>query len=249
LVNSRRVATTAVFAAFVAAATMAFSLSIPVTNGYFNVGEVMVYTAALLMGPSVGGFAGGVGSMISDLSLGFPVYAPGTLVIKGVEGFLVGYLSSKALAGVSKRLWRAASIAVGAGLGLTVAVLGAYFLSGVYDVALGFPIGPVYNASFSVPYVAWVALGGVIFVLVAAAGYLVDERLGLTVLSVLVGGSEMVVGYFVYESLVLRLGFASASGEVPFNIAQALIGVVVGVPLALSIRRVMGRIGERQRTG
>src|SRR5437879_2406825 len=85
----------AVHIAFVAAATMAFSVSVPVTNGYFNVGEIMVYTSALLMGPYVGAFAGGVGSAISDLALSAPIYAPGTLLIKGLEGLIVGYVGNR----------------------------------------------------------------------------------------------------------------------------------------------------------
>ncbi|HME18238.1 MAG TPA: ECF transporter S component, partial [Nitrososphaerales archaeon] len=97
--RSQTVASAAVFTAFVAAATAVFSVFIPATNGYFNVGEIMVYTSALLMGPYVGAFAGGVGSAISDISLGFPYYAPGTLVIKAAEGFIVGYLSKRAFAG------------------------------------------------------------------------------------------------------------------------------------------------------
>ena len=53
----------------------------------------------------------------------------------------------------------------------------------------------------------------------------------------------MVAGYFVYESFVLTL-IAPASvvatlapaAEVPFNVAQALIGLLVAVPLVRSIR-------------
>ena len=57
------------------------------------------------MGPVVGAFAGGVGSMIADIALGYTHYAPATLVIKGVEGFIVGYLSRKILR-YPKTAWR-----------------------------------------------------------------------------------------------------------------------------------------------
>lgn len=238
MVTTRTVASTAVFTAFVAAATMAFSLSIPVTAGYFNVGEIMVYTAALLMGPYVGAFAGGVGSMISDLSLGFPSYAPGTLVIKGIEGFIVGYLSSKTLANLPRSAWRATTIALGAAVGIFAAWLGATYLSGAYQLALGFPIGPQANISFSVPTAFWIILGAAVFVIVLAVGLSADEKVGWTALAVLIGGAEMVVGYFLYESIALQLGFVTASGEVPFNITQALVGMLVAVPLSRTIKRV-----------
>jgi uncharacterized membrane protein len=51
----------------------------------------------------------------------------------------------------------------------------------------------------------------------------------------------MVLGYFLYESFALQLGVYSAAGEVPFNIAQAVVGLLVSVPLVRSIRRVSGR--------
>ncbi len=241
MANTKTVAATAIFTAFVAAATMAFSLSIPVTSGYFNIGEIMVYTAALLMGPYVGAFAGGVGSMISDLSLGFPSYAPGTLVIKGIEGFLVGYLSSRALANLSRSTWRATTVMLAAAVGGLAVWLGLGYLSGDYQLSLGFPVGPQANFTFAVPSFFWVAVGLASFGAILLVGFRANEKLGWTVLSVLVGGSEMVLGYFLYESVALQLGFVSAAGEVPFNITQAVVGLLVAVPLVRSIRRVSGR--------
>lgn len=237
-VNTRVVANAAVFTAFVAASTMAFSLSIPVTSGYFNIGEIMVYTAALLMGPYVGAFAGGVGSMISDLSLGYASYAPGTLAIKGLEGFIVGYLSSRGLSRLPGYLYKATTLVLGAALAALTSWLGVNYLSGDYQLALGFPLGPQGTLAFTVPAWFWLALGALVFLLVVAVGLSVDERIGWTALSVLAGGVEMVTGYFLYEGFALQLGFVSASGEVPFNIAQALVGLLVAVPLARSIRRV-----------
>jgi uncharacterized membrane protein len=239
--DSRTIASTAVFTAFVAAATMAFALSIPVTSGYFNVGEIMVYTAALVMGPYVGAFAGGVGSMISDLSLGFASFAPGTLVIKGTEGFIVGYLSTRALSKLSRRTWRLTALILGAAVGTLVAWLGTSYLSGAYQLALGFPIGPVLNLSFQVPGAFWIGLGVAFFLVMVAVARSVNEKVGWTTLSVLVGGAEMVLGYFLYESLALGLGYVSASGEVPFNVGQAMVGLLVAVPLSASIKKIMSR--------
>lgn len=240
MASTRTVASTAVFTAFVAAATMAFSLSIPATNGYFNVGEIMVYTAALLMGPYVGAFAGGVGSMISDIALGFPQYAPGTLVIKGIEGFIVGYLASS-VANLPKGAWRVTSLVLGGALGVLVAIIGTTYLSGDYQLALGFPIGPTTTLNFSVPPIFWLLLGSAAIIVIAIVGLTVDQKLGWTTLSVLIGGSEMVLGYFLYESFALGLGFASPAAEVPFNVAQVLVGLLVSVPLVRTVRRVIAR--------
>ena len=57
----------------------------------------MVYTTAILFGPLVGAFAGGIGSMFADLFLGYSHFAPATLIIKGLEGAIVGLLNLAAL--------------------------------------------------------------------------------------------------------------------------------------------------------
>jgi len=48
----------------------------------------------LLFGPIIGGFSGGIGSSLADIFLGFTIYAPGTLIIKGLEGFIVGFIAN-----------------------------------------------------------------------------------------------------------------------------------------------------------
>ena len=40
-------------------------------GGYFNVGDVMIFVAALTFNPFVGGVAGGLGSALADIMLGF----------------------------------------------------------------------------------------------------------------------------------------------------------------------------------
>src|SRR3989337_484536 len=43
-----------VFAALVCVVTISFTVSVPVTSGYFNLGEALIYVAALTFGPVVG---------------------------------------------------------------------------------------------------------------------------------------------------------------------------------------------------
>jgi uncharacterized membrane protein len=256
------VASTAVFTAFVAAATSVFSVTIPATNGYFNVGEIMVYTSALLMGPYVGAFAGGVGSMISDLSLGYPYYAPGTLIVKGLEGFLVGYLGTRAFPAVSRNGWRAITIAVGLAFCSALAYVGVMFLSGDHSFTLGGVWNiPAFTITLSVPSYLWPAVAAASFVVILVGGFRHQMKSGQSIISVLVGGSEMVAGYYMYESFVLTLIAPSSYTatlapltEVPVNIAQVLVGLLVAVPLVRSIKRITrGREfrmqGNEQATG
>ncbi len=88
----REVSLSAVMIAATAALTMLISIPFPLTRGYFNLGDAMVMLSGLLLGARLGGIAGGVGSAIADVLLGFGYFAPMTLLIKGTEGFLTGLI-------------------------------------------------------------------------------------------------------------------------------------------------------------
>src|SRR5216110_916 len=85
---------TAVFTALVFLSTYLFQIPIPSTQGYFNLGDIMIFISALTFGPTIGGFSGGIGSSLSD-ALGFGTFAPFTLVIKGLEGYVAGLISQR----------------------------------------------------------------------------------------------------------------------------------------------------------
>ncbi|WP_297468943.1 ECF transporter S component [Thermococcus sp.] len=89
------VAIAGVSAALVAVATRAITIPVPATGGYINLGDTMVMFVAMLFGPVVGAFAGGVGSALGDVISGYPGWAPITLVVKGIEGLTVGYLAKR----------------------------------------------------------------------------------------------------------------------------------------------------------
>ena len=144
-------------------------IPIPATSGYFNIGETTIYVAALIFGPLVGALSGGIGSALSDAFLGFGLFAPGTLVIKGGEGLIVGFLNVN-LRKRTSNLTLCATI------------------------------------------------------------------------SVIIGGLEMVVGYFLYEQFVIGYPFAVALAEVPFNIVQMLIGLIVAVPVMHAVFRVIPQL-------
>ena len=85
----------AVLAALACVATMVIQIPSPM-NGYVNLGDCFVLLSGWLLGPWWGAAAGGIGSMLADLLLGYGHYAPGTLVIKGLMA-LVGALVFKAM--------------------------------------------------------------------------------------------------------------------------------------------------------
>lgn len=62
---------------------------------YFNLGEGIIYIIALTWGSRYGAMCGGLGASLADLLLGYPLWAPFTLAIKGAEGFVVGHFARK----------------------------------------------------------------------------------------------------------------------------------------------------------
>ncbi|RLE74787.1 MAG: hypothetical protein DRJ56_06795 [Thermoprotei archaeon] len=226
---SAEVAASAVGACLVAVATMSLQVYIPATRGYFNLGETMVYAVALLLGPRVGFVAGALGSSMADLLTGYAHYAPATFVIKGVEGFIVGYLSRRL---ASSRLSRGLAAAVGLALSALLLLVGVAFYSGAGELTLGLP--PLQTITLGVmlsPWL-WVAASAALAAVVGL-GLRADPAVVAAALAAAAGGAEMVLGYFLYEQFVL--GFA-AIAEVPFNVGQVLVGVLVAVPLYKSLR-------------
>ena len=149
------IAIASVMSAIVCVSTYLLQIPIPATQGYFNIGDAMVFTSALVFGPIIGGFSGGVGSALSDMLGGYGGYAPMTLVVKGIEGALAGIISN-------------------------------------------------------------------------------GKNSNRDILGVIVGGAEMITGYFLIETVIL--GYEGLV-EIPFNFLQILVGGIISVPLSLIVRR------------
>lgn len=82
------------FAALTCTCTMLLTIPTP-TGGYIHCGDAFVLLSGILLGPISGGIASGIGSMLSDVFLGYFIYAPATLVIKFLSAACAGYLASR----------------------------------------------------------------------------------------------------------------------------------------------------------
>jgi len=88
------IAITSIFAALTCILTIVISIPVPATGGYINIGDVGVILTAMIFGPILGSISGGVGSALADIFLGYPIWAPATFIVKGLEGFVVGLISN-----------------------------------------------------------------------------------------------------------------------------------------------------------
>jgi uncharacterized membrane protein len=154
------IALATVMAALGCVTTMLIQLPIPATDGFFNIGDAIIMVAALTGGPLVGAFAGGVGSSLADLFGGWYVWVIPTLLIKGTEGFLVGWILRR-----------------------------------------------------------------------------VKQNVQNVVLAWIVGGCEMVFGYFLVQ--VYLYGLSAAFVELPFNFVQMAVGGIVGIPVSQALKRMI----------
>lgn len=228
------IAMAAVFAALVCIATIIFRIEIPATSGYFNIGETIIYITALLFGPFVGAFAGGLGSAIADM-IGYPVFAPGTLIIKGFEGAIVGFLNKKMFTKTSRFNWRIFTIVLGLIVGILLAIIGSIYYHGDVNIYLGIPSPENPTLTVFIFPEIWYFLGGIVALLIAFIGFRIEPEFGRAVLSTIAGGLEMVAGYFLYEQLVLSN--PAAIVEVLPNIGQMLIGLIVAIPIVKIVLR------------
>ncbi|MEM1588879.1 MAG: ECF transporter S component [Candidatus Bathyarchaeia archaeon] len=233
---------TAVFTALVCIATISFTVYVPTTKGYFNIGETMVYTAAILFGPMVGALAGGVGSMLADVLLGYYYYAPATLVVKAVEGFVVGFLSRKGqvLARTyTKRELKFFTIEMGALIGTLVSLVGFLYYSGFAEFYSSIVSTENPASSLFIPAEFWFGIGALAILMIMLLAFVSEPEYGLTVVSCVFGGLLMVFGYFLYEQFFLGV-FALA--EVPINIGQMTIGLIMATPLVKVVKRTLPQL-------
>ena len=123
--QTRTLTINALAVALTSVATLAIRVPVPATQGYINLGDAVIFVAALLFGPRTGLLAGGIGSALADLLGGYAHWAPFTLVIKGVEGLLVGALAGRSAFGT---VWAYAGAVAAATLGGACMVAG-YFVT------------------------------------------------------------------------------------------------------------------------
>lgn len=88
--STRRLVLYAILMGLTTALTALFPIPMLVRTGYLNLGDGVLIFTGLLFGPAAGFVVGGFGSALADMILGFPVYIPITLVVKGLEGLLAG---------------------------------------------------------------------------------------------------------------------------------------------------------------
>jgi uncharacterized membrane protein len=95
--STRKLAVSSVMAALIFVITFSIRIPVPGLAGgaYLNLGDSLIYCAAFMLGGVPAMFAAGIGSMLADIAGGALIYAPATLVIKGLMGLACGVMLVK----------------------------------------------------------------------------------------------------------------------------------------------------------
>lgn len=72
--------------------TMVIQIPTVGTEGYLNLGDMVVFLTAFILGKKGSFIVGGIGSAMADLITGYTHYVPITFVVKGLEGFIAASL-------------------------------------------------------------------------------------------------------------------------------------------------------------
>jgi len=225
----KTVAMTAVFISLVFVFTIIVTIAIPATKGFWNVGEAGVYIAAILAGPIIGAVAGGIGSALADIVLGYAIYAPGTLIIKGSEGFIVG--------GLYKILGDKETGRRDIPMTLAVLICCSGLLSGmlyIYGSRVGVITVELPLALFDTSIILQIhyillLLVVILITIISVLLLVFGGKRMIMIYSCLVGGFVMVLGYFLYETLLV--GGEVALVEVVPNFIQVIMGILIAIPV------------------
>lgn len=159
--STQKITLIAVLIAFVTVATYIGFPTPGSMGGYVHIGTLVTFIIALKFGKEVGSLAGGIGAAIFDLFSLYTFWAPGTLIIRLIMGYVVGMLAESS-EGQGKS-WKKNTIAL------------------------------------------------------------------------LVGGAILIVGYFIYQWLLLglvgetnpdQIGIVAAITSIPGNLTQILLGLL-----------------------
>ena len=130
-ISTKRIVLNGLMIALVFLATYFTRIPTPLPGGYFNLGDTVIIIAAIVLGRKSGLLAGAVGSFLADIAYGAFIFAPITLVVKGLEGYIAGTVAHSSADNMPGETRRIVSAAVGA-----VVMVAGYFLAEAYILSI-----------------------------------------------------------------------------------------------------------------
>ncbi|HML36462.1 MAG TPA: ECF transporter S component [Bacillota bacterium] len=164
--RTTKIILTGLMMAMIVVATMILVIPNPFTTGYIHLGDAMIFLSVLILGWKHGALASGVGSALADILVGYAIWAPWTLVIKGIMGAVMGLFILKAMHKPGKSIFGVPLYQL---IGM---ILAGLFMAAGYYVAEGIIYGNFVVAALGIPWnILQFSVGTVIATILAAALY------------------------------------------------------------------------------
>lgn len=136
--STKKIVLNGVMIALVFLGTYLTRIPTPLPGGYFNLGDAVIMVAAITLGRKSGLIAGAIGSCLADIAFGGFMFAPITLIVKGLEGYLVGVLAASGLGNTkASGTMKAVAVIVGAAVMVFGYFFAEAFILSLFDKSFG----------------------------------------------------------------------------------------------------------------
>ena len=122
----------AVSGMFIALVIVSTFINVPfpgAVGGLVHLGTLMMLIIAMRFGRYYGALAGGIGMALFDIFSGWGLWAPGTLVVRLIMGFMVGWIALDPKKGQGKSI---VSNVLAWSVGLLIMIVGYYFYEAIF---------------------------------------------------------------------------------------------------------------------
>lgn len=123
---------------FIATKFIQFQLPGASTGGLVHLGNIMVFTIAIVFGPKRGFIAAAIGMALFDVLSGWASYAPITFIAKGIMAYIAGYIAYAGNKNGTSTLYNTLGIVLGG-----IAMIATYYIGEIF--MLGNVLAPLAN--------------------------------------------------------------------------------------------------------
>lgn len=123
--NTKDLVISSLFIALVFVVTYTLQFHLPVSinsGGLVHLGNIPLFAIAIVFGKKKGAIAGGFGMGLFDLLSPFAIWAPCTFIVRGLQGYIIGYISNSGGRNGNSMVWNIIAVIIS-----TIWMLVGYF--------------------------------------------------------------------------------------------------------------------------
>jgi uncharacterized membrane protein len=169
--KTTKIILTGLMMAMIVVATILIIIPVPFGNGYIHLGDAMIFLSVLILGWKYGAVAAGFGSALADILVGYAIWSPWTLFVKGIMAAVMGLFIAAAMRKPGRSVLGVPLYQL---IGMILAglemVIGYYFAEGVI-------YGNFVSAALGIPWnIVQFSAGAVLATLLSAALFKTPAR-------------------------------------------------------------------------